>query len=127
VEDGSLDHVLAQDVLEHVSHRREDEVLKLWCRKLRVGGTLEIRTPDFARQVELWRTGVWDEWQLTRMVFAHQDHAGNFHTTLFTEFKLRVLLERNGFEVLWINRMGGCWTKGVDSDNANLHALARRV
>lgn len=121
VADGSVDFLLAQDVIEHVSHRRQEEVARTWGRKLKVGGVLEVRTPDFERQVQAWCDGVWDIHQLTRMVMAHQDHDGNYHNNLFTESKLRWLFEGVvGLVLVESVRIDMNLTNGDNSHNANI-------
>jgi predicted SAM-dependent methyltransferase len=46
IEDGSVEFIVANAILEHFSPDRIDDILKVWYRKLQDGGTLEIGVPD---------------------------------------------------------------------------------
>lgn len=46
IEDNSVDHIIAEAILEHISPDRTVETLKLWTRKLKSGGVIEVMVPD---------------------------------------------------------------------------------
>lgn len=46
IEDGSVEMIVANAILEHFCPDRIDDVLSVWYRKLEEGGTLEIGVPD---------------------------------------------------------------------------------
>ena len=69
-DEGSVDHILANDILEHHFHWEAVELLRDFHRLLRPGGTAEIRVPD-ARWI-LWAFWVPVEKRLT-WLFGGQD------------------------------------------------------
>jgi len=99
---------------------------------LRVGGLLDISTPDFEDAVRVWM-GARDEWKdfyrndeeavksthwfgqysystesrwgyLMAMIFGNQNGPGQFHRNAYTLPKLRTILQRLGFEEVEASR-----------------------
>jgi tRNA (mo5U34)-methyltransferase len=93
--DGSAEAIYSSHVLEHFSHRDTAAVLKEWFRVLAPGGICQIAVPDFewiASQMRgPWRT------DLEMMIVGGQVDAHDHHKALFTESKLRRLMEGIGF------------------------------
>ncbi len=54
IKDGEADEIYASHILEHFLARETADVLKEWCRVLRVGGKAHISVPDFDRLVDLY-------------------------------------------------------------------------
>lgn len=110
--DGSVEEIYASHVLEHWPYELTGAVLKDWFRVLEPGGRLRVAVPDFQLVVE---------------AFIRQDHGAKVegwilgghtdpndkHAALFTEQKLRQLMEGVGFERI------APWT-AVISDCASL-------
>ena len=46
IQDGSVDAIVAHNILEHVAWDKTDECLSRWVGKLKKGGTIEIGVPD---------------------------------------------------------------------------------
>lgn len=118
---GCYEHVLAQDVLEHLPRLKTRTALAEWNRVLAVGGTLELRVPDvpgLARLLELAENQSPERQEaLLQNLFGTQRYPGDFHYIGFTEPFLRALLEAHGFAVERLDREEG-WL---------FHAVARKV
>lgn len=95
-----LDEIIAQDILEHFSHREVVGILKHWCERLAKGGRLEIRCPDIEQQCRLLLDGTWSPAVFSHMMFGGQDSEGNFHKTGFTLPYLCHLLVESGMEII---------------------------
>jgi len=54
-EDNSIDEIRAYALLEHASQIRTLDILKLWHRKLKPGGLLNISVPDFVETLNRCR------------------------------------------------------------------------
>lgn len=46
IKDGSVDHIIAEAILEHFSPDRTQKILDVWVRKLKPGGRIEVMVPD---------------------------------------------------------------------------------
>lgn len=108
---GTVDEVLAKDILEHFSFRDTDKVFAEWIRVLKPGGKIILFLPNFDAHLKLYKENKTDaRYGNTALeyfranVFGGQDYPGNFHKTLFTPQAVRDLyakynLKMNGFEV----------------------------
>ena len=120
-EDGIVEEVVAQDVLEHISWRKLEGLVKEIWRVLKPGGTLYVRVPDTKRIVDKVLNGQarlpgLHGWKLLSfMLGGEQDYPENFHKSFFTKDLLKEFLEGVGFEVYEI------W-----NDNGNVVAYARK-
>lgn len=94
--DGSIDKVFASNILEHFPHVRTLEVLKEWRRVLRVGGTLYLSVPDFARTVTIYRAEGLKDW-IQNFICGDQTYKTAFHYAIFDENRLRNLTLMAGF------------------------------
>lgn len=100
--DEYFEHVLAEDVLEHIPRLRTRNVLKEWNRILALGGVLELQVPDvigLARLLEAKRKSPREQEHLLKCLFGTQAYEGDFHYTGFTDTLLRALLAETGFSV----------------------------
>jgi predicted SAM-dependent methyltransferase len=108
---GHYEHVLAQDVLEHLPRLKTRAALMEWNRVLAVGGTLELRVPDvngLARLLELPENqSPARQEELLQNLFGTQAYPGDFHYIGFTEPFLRALLEECGFAIEHLAREEG--------------------
>lgn len=87
--DGSLEYVMAHDVLEHISHAKTWEVLTEWVRCIQIGGTLEIQVPNIDlilrnKDMILAEDDGDSSKRLSHDIFGHQDYPTNFHYAVFT-------------------------------------------
>ena len=100
LEDGSVDEIWIGDVIEHIPVWRQVEVLKEWCRILKLGGVLNGTTPNLEGVLYQYREGkITFEWLLQNL---YGDRRGfpNQHYILFTEETLATLLQGNGFSTV---------------------------
>ena len=125
--DGSVDEILAEHVLEHLSFAEEALAWPEMARVLRRGGRLTLEVPDFE-----WVCAVFlaasDDWRafyvvghpdhyagcgrvlnqrwgiVQTMFFGNQNGEGQFHRSAYTEGKLRALARRTGFAAIEIER-----------------------
>lgn len=120
-QEGSVDEIVAQDILEHMSHREVHDVLAMWCRLLKPGGTIEIRVPDIEKQIDCYLEGPWDLAIFNHMVYAGQEHPGNYHCCCFHMMALQEALEKNGVDVVEGKYMHNGITGDIaTSNNPNL-------
>jgi predicted SAM-dependent methyltransferase len=109
--DGHYEHVLAQDILEHLPRLKTRTALVEWNRVLAPGGTLELRVPDvlgLARLLELPDSQAPARQEaLLQNLFGTQLYPGDFHYIGFTEPYLRALLDECGFGVERLDRKDG--------------------
>jgi len=125
--DGSVDEILAEHILEHLSFAEEAQAWPELARVLRAGGSLTLEVPDFE-----WVCATFlhaeDEWRdfyivghanhyagcgralnqrwgiLQTMFFGNQNGPGQFHHSAYTEGKIRALARRTGFAVQSLTR-----------------------
>lgn len=123
----SVDEILAEHVLEHLSFDEESRVWPELARVLCPGGHLTVEMPDFewvcAQFVlatddwrDFYRVGHPDHYAgcgraldqrwgiLQTMFFGNQNGPGQFHRSAYTEGKLRALADRTGFIVESLER-----------------------
>lgn len=112
--DGCAEEILAKDVIEHISWRRVDDLLRDCFRVLKPEGVLLIQVPDMeaiARKVILnpgFQYGELKGWRaISFWVYGAQDYPENLHKAGFTIQTLRELLESIGFRVEEIRNNGG--------------------
>ncbi len=138
--DGSVDAVLAEHMLEHLSFAEEALVWREVARVLRPGGTLTLEVPDFEWVCttflaagddwrDFYQVGAVDHYGgcgrnldqrwgiLQTMFFGNQNGAGQFHRSAYTEGKLRALAAALGFRDIAIHRL---FNKGGQALRARL-------
>ena len=93
---GSVDYILAQDILEHFPQADAKRILASWVKLLKPGGVIEIQTPDIREAVE---KSLGDDWMIRR-IYGGQEYPGNFHKAGFTRATMKRLLESVGLEVI---------------------------
>lgn len=131
-EEGSVDEVRADGLIEHLPFIDEPKFFKEVVRILKPGGLLNLSTVDFEKTVRLWLDAE-DDWKdfyrddeeaiqqqhwfgtytyepnnrwgyLAATLFGSQNGVGQFHTNCYTEAKLRAICERMNLEVISIDR-----------------------
>lgn len=124
----SVDEIVAQDVLEHISHREAQDVLSVWCDLLKPGGRIEIRVPDLTKQIEMFQSGVWDITIFNHMAYAGQEHPGNYHCCAYTMPWLQYLLENRGIVITNIKYLHHGLTNNIKtSNNPNLLVIGEKA
>ena len=89
---GQFQVITLWDVLEHVPNPEED--IKKINKLLEIGGVVAINTPDSS---SMGATLLGPRWHLT---------LSPEHLFLFNKKSLKIILERNGFEVLTVKKIG---------------------
>lgn len=92
---GSVDLLLANDIIEHFPQAQAKDVLAGWVALIRLGGTLELRCPDVTHAASIAYS---DEW-LIHLLYGGQDYPSNFHQAGFTLATMTKLLSTLGLTV----------------------------
>jgi len=105
---------LARDLIEHISWRRVEDLLRDCFRVLKPGGVMLVQVPDLeviTKRVILdpnFRYGDLQGWKaISYWVYGAQDYPENVHKSGFTIPTLKGLLESIGFYVEEIRSDGG--------------------
>lgn len=125
--EGSAEYVLAQDVLEHIPHRRVKAVFASWSRLLAPQGKLEVRCPDSEAQCRALLDGTWNSDLFSYMMFGAQDREGNEHRCGWTQRDLSLLYAQNGLRVLECNSIGTARSSLATSDNPNILIVGQKL
>lgn len=123
---GSIEYILAQDILEHISHRRVKTVFASWARLLEPQGKLEIRCPDSEAQCRAMLDGTWNSDLFSYMMFGAQDHEGNEHRCGWTQRDLSLLYAQNSLNVLQCGSIGTARNSIQTSDNPNILIIGQK-
>lgn len=95
-EDGSADLIEAVHMFEHLSHVKAQEALRVWRRKLKVGGIVRLSVPDASKAAALLMlTG--DKNVVKAMFCGSQLDEWDFHRSIHTKESLGADLELAGF------------------------------
>ena len=95
---GSVDEILAIDILEHVPHLETVNVLKAWVDLLKVGGLLIIQMPCLDSIIKFLiesKTLKDIEWGI-ELLFGGQDYKENSHYTVGHVLLMTAYLEQVG-------------------------------
>ncbi len=96
IEDSSCEKIYACHVLEHVGRHEVQDVLTLWCKKLRPGGTLRLAVPDFEKALS-WYKEHGHIPDILGLVAGGQKNSYDYHGMIFDKKFLSSLLENAGF------------------------------
>jgi predicted SAM-dependent methyltransferase len=122
VPDETFDMVHSSHTLEHFGWTHSAEVLKEWCRILKVGGELRLAVPNLrhvAQRLLDDNLHITDFWVL----YGEQDYPKNFHAAGFTPKLLKALVESiGGFEDIEVREGSVGETNTPDSWNLQLKA-----
>lgn len=93
--DGTIDEVLAEDIIEHFSRLEWKKVLAEWVRVLKPGGVIRLQFPEMRELADALLHADTDErWEwLTRRIFGDQAEQGMWHFHGLTVDYLRRHLE----------------------------------
>ncbi len=112
IEDASLEGIYSSHLIEHFWWWETDDVLKLWLRKLKPRGRIEIRCPDMEYIFRKWHENrndkkinfVWEDIVFHNVYGAAVEpwhrfykEEGQRHRNLMTEDRLTEALEHAGF------------------------------
>lgn len=98
-----FDYILASDIIEHFPISKTESLLNEWARVLKVGGIMEIRTPNIEWMVVHYaqtRDCKFVSWH----IFGGQDYPGNYHYVIFDRSLLNEFCNKVGlYEVEYEN------------------------
>jgi predicted SAM-dependent methyltransferase len=123
----TVDEILANDIIEHFSHKDIEDIVKEWHRILKPDSTLIIKTPDFENIINILKRDstflsvtaallgkpekTWIS--IPHWLYGAQDYPQNFHKLIFTKIELKKFLEHIGFKVHSIVNDKQCETNMV--------------
>lgn len=109
-DENSVDHVLLQDSLEHLSKQRQQRFLENVYKVLKPGGDVYIQLPHLKVLAQRY-LGIIDNHinieQFASFVYGGQDYLGNFHKWGYDEESLTKTLISVGFVVRFCHSDGG--------------------
>jgi predicted SAM-dependent methyltransferase len=114
LDDGTIDEILARDVLEHFPLEDTNKILSEWNRVLKTEGTIIIEVPNVMMSFNEWRRGCLPTLypgqsqteRFSQYIFGKQDYPYNFHYQLFDSARLTEVLELNGFHKVEVYNRG---------------------
>jgi predicted SAM-dependent methyltransferase len=95
--DGFADLIYACHVLEHISFRETENVLKEWKRVLKPGGILRLSVPDFDKILEIYRASDRHVECIVPMLLGGHEYPANSHHAIFNAGHLETILMGIGF------------------------------
>ncbi len=100
-DDETVDTILAEDVLEHMSWRVTDDVFADWVRVLRPGGKICLIVPNIDAHIYMYHNGgdlrgMMGIEMLRCLIFGKQDYPENSHYTTFNPQSVQKLFIDNG-------------------------------
>lgn len=87
--------LLCSDILEHFPLKDTVNILKEWCRVLKVGGVIEFRVPNLTAICNHYNKYS-DATHVSWLLYGGQDYSGNFHYICFDRKMLTDLCEQVG-------------------------------
>lgn len=85
-----FDFILASDILEHFPISRTVNILREWCRVLKIGGSIEFRVPNLSAICAHYNQHG-DATHVSWLLYGGQDYPGNFHYVCFNKKMLTEL------------------------------------
>lgn len=125
--DNSVSLILANDILEHFSHREIDLILKEWNRVLIPGKEIIIRVPSLKLQAKAYLEGKWDADIASYMIFGGQTNPGDYHFNAFDIESIKKHLVNTGFEILEIQEYDLPQDKGFINLNMAVKAVKKNT
>lgn len=103
--DATVDEVRASHILEHFPHTETEAVLAEWVRVLKPGGVIKIAVPNYD-----WIRAHPDHPMAEGYLFGGHTDDNDRHGALFTEAKLRGLMEAAGLYDIgpWVSEIDDC-------------------
>jgi glycosyltransferase involved in cell wall biosynthesis len=98
--DNSVDFIKASNILELISHREIDGVLREWARVLKPEGEILIKCPNLRLQLSAFNRGDWDIDVLTYMMFGGQTNPADYICSAFDFESLSYKIRKAGFEII---------------------------
>jgi glycosyltransferase involved in cell wall biosynthesis/SAM-dependent methyltransferase len=98
--DNSVDFINASHILELISHREIDGVLREWARVLKPDGEILIKCPNLKLQLTAYNRGDWDIDVLAYMLFGGQTNQADYICSAFDFESLSYKLRKAGLEII---------------------------
>lgn len=129
LEDNSVDEIIAHDILEHLPFHESSDILKEWCRVLKIGGIISIQTTNINEHILALVHNKWNLARLNYMLFAgigwtdgiSRDH--DWHKSTYNIDYLSKELYK--YQVKVINSRFDSY-KDVTSGNLNLYIEGKK-
>jgi predicted SAM-dependent methyltransferase len=114
IPDDYLEKIFCSHALEHIPHTKVLDVLKLWYRKMVVGGTITVIVPDLMyafKQLQIIEEGgnpeglykdLWGLHSPLSIIYGTQSQPGEYHLLGLTDLSLRYILKEAGFKDIQI-------------------------
>lgn len=98
---GYFQHIVAQDVLEHIERGKTVPVLTRWAELLESNGTIFIRVPSLTDVLKLLARAetVEREHEIIHLIYGTQAYTGDFHLAGFTAATLASQLAEAGLMI----------------------------
>ena len=132
-QDGTIDEIMAGDVLEHLGQWHWKQALQDWIDLLKPGGVLKIRTIDVVDMIRYFNVmediegyDPRENWnKFTHYLFGDQDYPENTHNCTFSARFLTDDLEEMGLTHVKTWTDGGCLLRatGIKGDNEPIVTL----
>jgi hypothetical protein len=116
LQDGAVDEIAAQDVLEYLPWRQLDGVLIVLAKKLKPEGTLFLQVPDDAELLREFADGAMPAEQAQEALFGGDHYPAQRRHSLWTASLLERRLEMAGLKI-----------ERLLQDGAILQAWAQRL
>jgi len=99
VNDGQADEIIANLVLNYISHTKLYSTLKMWSNKLAHNGTLEIFYIDLIEVSRLVTTGQITENNAIELIYGSQKEEWDFFKSSISIYELKMFFENAGLVV----------------------------
>lgn len=110
-DNNEFDYVLANDILEHHSYRRTEEVLKEWVRVLKSKGDIFIQVPCLTTIIQKFNSKKITEDRLVELLYGGQNYQGddwmfNVHYNCFSENIIKKLANNVNLSIISMENHG---------------------
>ena len=95
--DNSISEIYLCHVLEHFTIHEIENLLKIFSKKLLLGGILRISVPNFDSILKIYQLSHNNIDKIYPILLGGQDHIYNFHKSIFNKRNLTNLLTKNNF------------------------------
>jgi predicted SAM-dependent methyltransferase len=116
IQDGTVERIVARDVLDYVPSREVDALLTMLVRKLQAGGVLTIRVVDGEQVARAYVAGTLGHHDAERLLFGDQGYPEETRRNLWGAMEMTRRLEMVGLRV-----------ERLEQREMRLLARARRV
>jgi len=121
----NVDTIRASHILEHFPKAETVEIVKHWVDRLKPGGWLKIAVPDFEKIAKGWADETIDPKLVEGYLLGGQTDSNDYHKAIFTENKLRAIMEICGLENVskWSSRIEDCASLPISLNLAGMKPI----